>query len=243
MVSKIAEELKAVDWDMNEVRFSVLAHSLGTAVAHDTLHRLATKPINQLEDHGRPNTALQPPGFRFHSYFAVANVSRVLWPNGRRIENVSRVRPPVSGLTGNRYYLNQTFRNFRHVADPVPAFWRFGPTGWGDRFMNVDIRHYRDINVHDLVHYLKHPGVYIRIFTGLLGNNAIPNAEIQAVANAWKDYEGPLANAKKSLVDLTEGALDQLAGQSTGAPDPAKHLVELTKALFDWKNAAKQAGL
>ena len=240
MVVKIVSELEAVDWDMNEVRFSVLAHSLGTAVAHDALHKLATTPIPDGTAPGKPNTALMPPDFRFHSYFAVANVSRVLWPKHERVEIETRVRPTSGGLSADRYYLHQAFRNFRHVADPVPAFWRFGPTDWGSRYMNVDVRHYRDINIHDLAHYLEHPGVYVRIFAGLLGNDVISGQEIEAAANAWSEYEGPLATAQRDLVTLTEQALNKIAGAHSGdAPDLASGLVDVAKELTRWASEAK----
>ncbi len=236
LVSKIAVELKAAKENQTRVRFSVLAHSLGTSVAHDTLQRLATTPIS--DKHGLHNTALFPANFQFYSFFTLANVSRILWPGDTRVEQQTKIRPTNETLDTNSFYLGGKFINIRHVADPIPAFGRFSPKNWGDKYISRKIRHYRDVNVHGYSHYLTHPLVYGLIFRGLLGSKLVPTAEIKAQLDGWHDYQGSNAEVIRELVTATEGILARIA-QIKQKPNVGEALVHAMEELFRFKDTAK----
>ena len=71
---------------------SVIAHSLGTAVAHNTLNELATSPETQ--------DAFGPNDHRWDNIFMLANVSRVIQTNPKVYESI--VRPGADGSSARR---------------------------------------------------------------------------------------------------------------------------------------------
>jgi hypothetical protein len=241
MVDKIVKELKAVGWDYDRAHFSVLAHSLGTSVAHDALQQLARAPIS--DEHGVDNSVLQPPNFRFKSFTALANVSRVLWTGNGRVERETLVRPHADGLPGNRYYLNGYFFNFRHVADPVPAFWRFKPSKqeWGDLYSAKKVRHFRDPNVHAFNHYLGHPKVSGLVLWSMFGSDLIPEDRLDSIVGSYQDYKAPMADLKREAVTAVEGILGSIAGEPEH-PDVDDALVRIVKALLGWKDKTAALG-
>lgn len=128
---------------------SVLAHSLGTAVAHDSMHLLGT--VRWGGTH-----ALRPENWHFNTVFMVSNTSHLLEHNdtGTCPAYESIVRP---GSYCARYW------NFRHKYDAVALARQFeGPDDW-DEYYDVEVDHFRGINIHGISHYLEHPAVHIPI--------------------------------------------------------------------------------
>lgn len=176
--------------------YSVLAHSLGTAVAHNALHLLAT------HNYGN-STALNPPGTRMDNLFTVANVSRVLELESMPVYN-SAVKPgPTDSSTT---YLNHYF-NFRHRFDPIPAFRPFR-SEWSDGYHYQKVQHFRDWNIHGFTHYLEHPAVHGLILKAFVGDH-ISSDELQDKIAAYPDIKLP--DECRDLVDEFKAEMEGLA--------------------------------
>jgi hypothetical protein len=134
--------------------WSIVAHSLGTAVAHDTLHTWYSQPLagGGILGHSRAPRLLQ----------MVANCSRVLQTDPDAYK--SDVRP---GKVCRYYFTVQ------HPLDPVTIIRPFLPANWpgGDEdvqksYHQVSLEHdyIQQKDIHDLAHYLRHPDVVIPLF-------------------------------------------------------------------------------
>jgi hypothetical protein len=188
--------------------YSVLAHSLGTAVATDSIRALATRDVVG-------NTVLQPPTFMFSNFFALANVSRLVWATDGAFYQETPVRPFDSGLANDLCTVNY-YASFRHVADPVSSIVRFSPKNWNlGRYGSHELRHYRDLNVHAFLHYLQAPQVSDRILARLFPVAVTP-AQRAARFAAYPDYLEPDKEAKKLAVDDVAVLLDDVNGQAHG---------------------------
>lgn len=166
---QIATALLEASGDENEiVQTSVLAHSLGTSVAHDALALLATQPTEQ------GNRRLMIENHHFEHLFMLSNVSRVLETTPKVYE--SAVRPPGAGGAA---YLNWYY-NFQHRFDPFPAVKPFAPVGWGRRYRAVlDGERKVDFDTHDFLNYLDDPQVHIPIYRALFGNDSVTPVEAE----------------------------------------------------------------
>lgn len=143
-------------------RVAILAHSLGTAVTHDALLELATRPFDG------SSAFMASSNWRLHHLFTLANVSRVLSRLGAGFYH-STVRcqtaPEVTGVDP----CIARYLNFRHRLDPIPAVKAFSPAGWGPDFVAEEsLDHLLEWNVHGFTHYLRHPDVHVPILNALL---------------------------------------------------------------------------
>lgn len=130
--------------------WSIVGHSLGTAVVHDTLHTWYNQPLaggGKLGDQRAPRLVQM-----------VANCSRVLQTDFDVYE--SDVCP---GNACNYYF------SVQHPSDPVtlvrpflPALWPKDPT-MREFYYQAKLEHdyIQQKNIHDLAHYLRHPDVWI----------------------------------------------------------------------------------
>ncbi len=157
VMQQIATALTDAMQSGEAVEASVMAHSLGTSVAHDSLALLGTTPLDG-------STAFMTPRL-FKNLFMIANVSRVLQsPTLGVYETI--VRPRTAAPDG---YVDAYF-NVRHRLDPFPAVAPFAPQAWGNRYVEIGgLDHLRQFNVHDFGHYLDAPRVHIPIFNNLFG--------------------------------------------------------------------------
>jgi hypothetical protein len=196
-------------------RWSVVAHSLGTAVTHDALDMLFS---SRLPDSGRD--PLSPAHHRAEVVMMVANVSRVLETVVGGVYN-SLVQPGPDEVVGRgcRYYLTA-----RHRLDPFTTPKPFDPGDWPDlaavqqgRFRNILVNHIHEANVHGFGHYLLHPKVHIPMFRLLCFDEI----------------------TKELITDEEEqNALDRFADlRAVGALD-IKHRLETIPAshAMDWKH-------
>lgn len=165
--SAILTALTALD-QTQPIRWSIIAHSLGTSVIHDTLHETYSAPPPPAG--GVPTTASQLALITRPTLLAmVANVSRVLETD---IDvYLSRVQPgnPDDPQAICKYYFNA-----RHQWDPIPQPKAFRPASWWptlgvraltpDRFLDVTISEIEQVNVHDFNHYLRNPLVHAPLF-------------------------------------------------------------------------------
>ncbi len=202
-----AEFAREIDSLSASARWSVIAHSLGTAVAHDSLDMLMS---GQQEDGS-------PTGFEARNEQAlviamVANVSRVLQTAAKAYD--SNVKPGRAGQNGRSC---RRFLNFRHVLDPFTIPKMFRPDAWPDStaaanglYRFVEVNHVHDVNVHDLAHYLKHPGVHIPLFRELAGFSSAVTLEQEAEAHENFKQFGQLSQSvgvrlKEKLESVSPG--------------------------------------
>jgi hypothetical protein len=209
---------------------SVLAHSMGTAVAHDSLHLLGTVRW------GSQTSPLNPSHWRFNHLFMVANTSRFLQSEDREMKKAyeSIVRPgPIEDP--NSYLA--TYWNMRHEADPVPFPRAFDPVGWKN-YSQVLVRHYYTPNVHDLSHYLLNPRVHIPILRKLTNPKAItPEEEIAAVnPDKFPQFGGDLEFIHKAKLMALK--LEEIKSALGDEPDP-KEWIRLLVQFYNVMEAAR----
>lgn len=170
-VTKVAKEVE------EDVAFVVLAHSLGTMVAHDSLHLLATVGWQQKPDEEPLTEPFRASSFNLAGFFTAGNVTDIIHTEYSPYSSV--VRPgPVSSSSANC----QRYFNFRHELDPFTFPRAFEPLGFGLGFFEVPVRHFRELNVHGFGHYLRHPRVHIPILNVAWPGTAVTRDEfIEAV--------------------------------------------------------------
>lgn len=188
-------------------RWSIIAHSLGTAVVHDSLDML----WNGTQEDGSP-TGFEPIHDQALVIAMIANVSRVLQTVPKAYEGT--VKPGRSGQS-NRGCLR--YMTFRHVLDPFCIPKMFRPDSWPDSsavdrgiYQYVEVDHVHDINVHDFNHYLKNPKVHIPLFRGLAGfRTAVTAAEEETELTKFKQFgqlsQGVGIRLKEKLEGISPG--------------------------------------
>jgi hypothetical protein len=182
------------------VQASVLAHSLGTAVMHDTLHKLGSAPYEG-------NESFLAARWKFTNVFTVANVS-VLGPRALRDidPHGSIVRPSYPAAPASATYC-QSFFNVWHRWDPFVLCGPFRPDGWGAEYREVGpLDHFHQGNVHGFTHYLDHPIVHARVINHTLGYDAITVPEYRAAVANYPQFDSP--QCTKELAELRRKALE-----------------------------------
>lgn len=196
----------------NNTRFSFVAHSLGTAVLHDSLHLLGSTPWDD-----EIANVMGPPHTRFQALFMLANTSRILQSNIDPYESI--VCPVGSKGDQAKEYLDQ-YRNVLHAYDPITLIRSMKPGEWGNSLSQLELRHVRHPNVHDFLHYLDHPGVHIPLLRILCGFRAVvPAEEIQA-RDAYPDLDRQ--HIRSELERRVGEVMDEL-----GAEDDLAELVKI----------------
>jgi len=173
-------------------RYAIVAHSLGTAVAHDAIHRMAStqwlttnvrdgqKVLPELADLPANSDALAdllkrykanpfgPGKFTFDGIFMIANTSALLHGD-TPVPGKSLVRPRMARPNPDQYMCSNFF-NIDHSLDPIAKVKRFrAEEAWPasanfDMAIDLfDINHIHDVNVHGLGHYLANPKVHREI--------------------------------------------------------------------------------
>ncbi|WP_447977941.1 hypothetical protein [Candidatus Nitrospira bockiana] len=203
---------------------SVLAHSMGTAVAHDCLHLLGTVRW------GKKANPLNPAHWRFQHLFMMANTSRLLQTEDAEMKKAyeSIVRPgPVEDASS---YL-ATYWNIRHEADPVPFPKMFDPVGWKD-YTSILIQHFYEVNVHNLSHYLRHPRVHIPLFNKVVSRKVVSKEEEIHAVDQFPQFGGELAVVQKAK-DLASklSALKSSLGEDPGPKEWLGTLMEFYRAM------------
>lgn len=185
--------------------WSVLAHSLGTAITHDSLHALFTSAI--------PSADL-PTGFAPHQAQAnvvctLANVSRALQTVPPAYDSAVKPGPPGAGGRGC-----QLFLNFAHKLDPFLVPEPFDPIVWPDGKSTDEVffpriprlEHIHRVDVHSWLHYLEHPRVHIPLFRALTWKAAITQQEEAEALAAFPTIGPGLGNRWQDAKDRLDGA-------------------------------------
>jgi hypothetical protein len=187
-----------------DIKWSIIPHSLGTSVAHDTLHYMFAGGQSEID-------VLKAESFAPQCGLFVANVSRLL----QDIRDVyqSLTRPSLDKSLGIfQYYLNA-----KHIYDPFIRPKPFAPSSsWLDsatsvknpsRFQQIEINEVLDKNVHALEHYLQNPKVHIALFRAMYGMKGVISdleEDIALQAFAVKAAAVRLDAVKAELLKLAE---------------------------------------
>ncbi len=232
VISKIVETIAAKFREdaSTSVRFNVLAHSLGTTVAHDALHLLGTEDwlrqgyqfnedqaaaqseqgtldssLENLRDRRERTSPLAPGEFRFDSLFMVSNTSSLLHTTNQS-PTESIVRP---GTDGHAPSYCSSYYNFDHKFDPISKVKRFQiPTQWKSFEGAIDIKnldHFHAKNIHSLSHYLKHPQVHLHILTRLV-NAYAPEEQDLTVLRSFPRFDGDFGDVAARLETVVRQA-------------------------------------
>lgn len=192
---QIAEEIKRKRALDHAAEFSVMAHSLGTAVAHDALAELGG--ADTLD--GQANT-FSAQNFKFASIHMLANVSRILQSSPKVYDSVVR---PGTRQQSTRYCLRMY--SHQHTLDPFTIPRKFEPVTWGSRLEVNNLSHYRGWNIHGWQHYLDHPRVHVPILKAITRRTAISSRDTRSAVDAYIQFGGDLANldiAKGKIVEM-----------------------------------------
>ncbi len=181
--------------------WSVIAHSLGTAVTNDTLHAMFSQP----DADGKLLSNNYAPWY----LFMVANVSKILWNKGGDFYS-SKVHPHVKNTEGMCY----KYCNFHHELDPFTLIDPFSPPDYWFPNNTNDLKFYIDVkidkddikelNIHSLSHYLSHPSINAPIIRTLAQDwdGVIESADFSTAQRNWQKNKLIPAALQKAQADL-----------------------------------------
>jgi len=220
--------------------YHILAHSMGTAVAHDALHHLGTEswlsalenaPMNDADGEAAKaqraqlldtldllrqdfgvSSPFDPSLFSFESVTMISNVSALI--HGVEGPYTSIVQPGSATTHGafTRQYLN-----VNHDFDPISLVGNFQmPAGWGMRGgVNIDLNHLVDVNdpsaIHNAAHYMAHPNLHLRLLQSYVDPYTVTSADVAKVA-AYDAAHGPAA-----ISGTVKSALKRIKQGKTGS--------------------------
>lgn len=189
----VAEQITRSLSQNSHVTWSVLAHSLGTSVAHNSLNSLHNTGFPHAPN--GPIKRLDPLESRCNTLAMIANVSRVLQRDDAKVYQ-TRVKPG-SASAGR---LCSFYLNVRHKWDPFTMPKPFDPDLWPDpatfstqRYQHIRPSHIHFENtelprIHDFDHYVSNPRVHVPFFRSILGRNIVTDEEYR-LAKATFDSE------------------------------------------------------
>ncbi|PSW10265.1 hypothetical protein C9J01_18815 [Photobacterium rosenbergii] len=156
LAKTIAQTLK--DANVNQ-KVHIVAHSLGTAVVHDTLAQLFVK--DSLASYDHRITKIDTARTKIDSVWMVANVSRLVnLLNGIADPNHSIVHSDSGGCT-------KYFFNVAHELDPFTWFKEYKRSIMRSRGSHINTSVIHQVNTHDLKEYVRDP-LFIQPFMFLL---------------------------------------------------------------------------
>ena len=207
---------------------SVLAHSLGTAVVHDSLDALGRAPFEG-------NEALTAARWQFANLFMLADVCRLARNLVADIDySTSIVRPTTAGTAGTTYC--QFFVNVWHRDDPFVLMAPFRPTTWGENYVPIGpLEHFHQANVHGYTHYLDHPLVHVPIINGTLGEPIISDADQAKALAAYPVTPAKRCDAQISTIIRTAQEL----GDADDLEDAIIGIAEFLATVQQAANACK----
>jgi len=214
---QIYEGFKDLDEDEN---WSIIAHSLGTAVTHDMLQTWYTQPLAggaQIATAGGGTLGSHKAPFLVQM---IANVSRILQNQYNVFD--SDVRP---GRACDFYF------SAYHPLDPFTILRPFLPTAWPGppspekwSLQKLDADFIQQANIHDLAHYLRHPLVCIPLLRRLTYSTYIT-----------KDSEAKYKSDFKLHGDLKAPELialrQKIEDAGVGLPDSWTSILELVNRV------------
>jgi hypothetical protein len=212
---------------------TILAHSLGTAVVHDTLHKLAAPQRDG-------NEVLAAERAQFTNLFMLADVCLLGPPALRDFDYFSSIVRPAAADGSVAGYC-ENFFNVWHRWDPFVLAAPFRPTDWGDGYTAIgELDHVRSANVHGFAHYLDHPRVHIPLINATLGRGAVGREEARSALAEYPAIGAPECSGQiQRLKDLARefehvgDDLERLAIELAGFLAAAQAAAEACRGLAD----------
>lgn len=195
VTQQFQECAKSLNW-------SIISHSLGTAITHDTLQAMFTHTLN---------SEPLPRRFRPSNTWMIANVSRLI-SNNKVYQSI--VIPSLLQKDG----VCETYSSVRHQFDPIPMVKPFHSenaeaTDWRERagglytHLPVHGSNTTQLNVHAFDHYLASPSVFVPLMKSLSGRNSV---DIQKLEKFTNDYLNTTAEGKAQKVQLIYKKIDPI---------------------------------
>lgn len=232
--------------------FSVMAHSLGTTVAHDALQLMGSTDWLSAEVEGGPAGAatdaasykkahaalakvkqgvlnpFAPGNTSFQSVYMLSNTSPLLQTTKAPEDSIVG---PVKTAGAARAYCDR-FYNVDHTLDPISKVRPFKmPKAWTEHEgIDLVVDHFHDLNVHAYTHYLLHPKVHRELFFDVIDGFEATDEEV-ARDEAFERFGGKVAALAEDGKARLRQKLDGFIAEATA---PARK--ELARVL-----AAKQA--
>lgn len=212
--TSVVDQLKQSIFDAQsgDVRdWSIIAHSLGTAVTHDALHAMFTTQVKGKTLQGITKARV---------LMMLANVSRLLEEDGVDAYR-SFCRPGSTATEG----VCRQFINAIHDWDPIPRPKEFRPLDdWPTvaarqegRFTPVRINAFQSKNIHAFSHYLANPKVHVQLFRRLFQfatpEQVIPEVELQKASALYESTTpfGAFDGLQKTIKPLLLGEAPEWA--------------------------------
>ena len=195
-------------------QLSILAHSLGTSVAQQTVASLNDETLGG---------SYPPSLLNFANLIMVANVSRVLTLPHHDSLYDTLVRPSVGAYCANYW-------SVRHTLDVLTKPWPFHPPpeGWAVEpatYRDTEVKHYeQDPNVHDFLNYLKNPRIHLPLL-----------ARVAGLRMTAPDLEAAIATYEQGhqLDDLIRGQLEPYLKRGSGLEQgELKDILDLIKSFL-----------
>jgi hypothetical protein len=177
--------------------YSIVAHSLGAAVAYEAMHAMLT------ESPPLPST------FRPINFCAISNPARLLWGRGGDVYT-----PTLGPSFMEEDGMCMWYFDAGHQLDPVcrvmpfhkpPPRWFSRPASAGEVYAHcmLPAGDVQALNIHALEHYLGHPSVHVPMLRSLAGfDGAISKQEENAALLAWRKKTLGAAALKKAQASL-----------------------------------------
>ena len=202
-----------------------LAHSLGTAVLHDAICRMATFP------------EFGPGTHSINSIVTLANVSSVLENGNATYGSADRTvnsPPPPAGMT-------QAYLSFRHELDPIAAVKAFDALthGWpSEDYHGQVVFDVKDWNVHGYTHYLDNPAVHFPLFNRLWPDDNV----FSKLPTATAAYQAAPSTPCPHAIAQARADLRALVVPPDSAP-PSEYINTIVKVFGIFSTAEKSCGL
>lgn len=200
----------------------ILAHSLGTAVIHDTLTKIYSFDYADDDD----IADLSPVTHKLASVWQIANVSRLVNSVLKIADPYSSlVRPGAAGMTS-------TMMNIHHKLDPIALLKKYSRRDNGKwipanvyrtSYLDIETTDITEINTHSITQYLHDPAVHLNLFNRL----GLPIPPKKQRDEAVEAYRGKVIDGAKKRIE------DKLAKVVTGNASTFKDYIDAAKQLVD----------
>lgn len=213
--ARFATQLAKLIKEVGNKKIHIVAHSLGTAVVHDSLFKLY--PTNGIPP-GGAGAFFSVEDDQLESLWMISNVSRI-------VNSVSKLSDPTSSRStvkpgpGGAVKL---FVNARHELDPFTMIRRFDPPNDGEwistttyklKYVPMVNDIVIDPNTHSFGQYIQDPNLAFPLFRVLMGSKfkATRNQRLAAIENhADESIEGAFSRLKQSFSHIDIPALDTI---------------------------------
>lgn len=171
----------------------IIAHSLGTAVAHDTLIKLFRKDVDITSE----VPGLDIAKFRIQSIWTVANVSRLL----NLLNDIAN--PETSIVNGTEDGCCDCLFNVRNIFDPFTWPKQYNRDDNTKDYKLLEVDTVRNLNTHDIKEYMAAPLVSESIFNYILGIN-LTKSQWESGVNKHAEtcIKKPIEDLKMAFEDL-----------------------------------------